>query len=101
RTTSKSTIAATSISSIVPIMACISSSSRGRHGASPTFDSVRNRSSQGGACEIAVLVDAEVGAPDKEGRFVLERGTMEWHVLKALEQQLDGVCVVPFDPEIT
>ena len=52
-------------------------------------------------CDIAVLVDAEVGERDALGRFVLERRTMEWYVLRALEQQHGNVCVVPFDPEIT
>jgi D-alanine-D-alanine ligase len=53
------------------------------------------------ACDVAVLVDEEVGEPDAQGRFVLERGTMEWYVLQTLEQQHENVCVVPFDPEIT
>jgi D-alanine-D-alanine ligase len=52
-------------------------------------------------CDIAVLVDDEVGERDRTGRFVLERGTMEWYVLQMLEQQHRSVCVVPFDPEIT
>src|ERR1700687_992232 len=52
-------------------------------------------------CNIAVLVDEEVGELDAHGRFVLERGTMEWYVLQTLEEQHGEVCVVPFDPEIT
>lgn len=52
-------------------------------------------------CDIALLVDEEVGAPDEHGCFVLDRGTMECHVFEALGQQLERVCVVPFDPELT
>jgi D-alanine-D-alanine ligase len=52
-------------------------------------------------CEIAVLVDAEVGEPDDAGDFVLERGVMEWHVVQTLQRADRSVCIVPFDPEIT
>lgn len=52
-------------------------------------------------CDIAVLVDAEVGEPDDAGRFVLERGVMEWHVVQMLRRSERSVCIVPFDPEIT
>src|SRR5688572_32285986 len=52
-------------------------------------------------CDIAVLVDEEVGDVDKAGEFVLERGTMEWHVCEALRRHDRGVSVVPFDPAIT
>ncbi|HUP95663.1 MAG TPA: hypothetical protein VM164_12205 [Burkholderiales bacterium] len=52
-------------------------------------------------CDIAVLVDEEVGDVDKAGEFVLERGTMEWHVCEALRRQDRGVSIVPFDPAIT
>jgi D-alanine-D-alanine ligase len=62
---------------------------------------MQNASSRGEPCDIAVLVDEEVGEPDREGRFVLERGTMEWYVLQTLEQQHRNICVVPFDPAIT
>jgi D-alanine-D-alanine ligase len=51
-------------------------------------------------CDIAVLVDAEVGEY-RDGAFELERGTMEWHVLEALAQRHDAIRVVPFDPQIT
>jgi hypothetical protein len=37
-------------------------------------------------CEIAVLVDAETGEPDDAGRFVLERGVMEWQVVQMLQR---------------
>ena len=47
-------------------------------------------------CDIAVLVDEEVGDVDKAGEFVLERGTMEWHVCEALRRHDRGVSVVPF-----
>src|SRR5687768_7401724 len=52
-------------------------------------------------CEVAVLVDEEVGEPDARGRFIVERGSMEAHVLRALEASGTAVCVVPFDPAIT
>lgn len=51
-------------------------------------------------CDIAVLVDAEVGEAHDDGRFVLERGVMEWHVVQTLKRERN-VCIVPFDPEIT
>src|SRR5215212_7694645 len=54
-----------------------------------------------GQCDIAVLVDEEVGDVDKTGHFVPERGTMEWHVCEALRRQNRSVSVVPFDPQIT
>lgn len=52
-------------------------------------------------CEIAVLVDEEIGARDAGGRFVVDPGTMEAHVLSSLEARHTRVCVVPFDPAIT
>jgi D-alanine-D-alanine ligase len=52
-------------------------------------------------CEIAVLVDEEIGARDAGGRFVVEPGTMEAHVLSCLEARKTRVAVVPFDPAIT
>jgi D-alanine-D-alanine ligase len=52
-------------------------------------------------CDIAVLVDEEVGERDAQERFVVERGTMEWYVLQVLQRQHRNICVVPFDPEIT
>jgi D-alanine-D-alanine ligase len=51
--------------------------------------------------QIAVLVDQEVGERDGDGRFVLERGTMEWYVLQMVEQQHDNVRVVPFEADVT
>jgi D-alanine-D-alanine ligase len=52
-------------------------------------------------CDIALLVDEEIGARDANGRFVVEAGTMEAHVLSCLEARHAQVCVVPFDPAIT
>jgi D-alanine-D-alanine ligase len=52
-------------------------------------------------CDIAVLVDAEVGEPDDAGGFVLERGVMEWQVVQMLRRDERSVCIVPFDPGIT
>jgi D-alanine-D-alanine ligase len=54
-----------------------------------------------GPCEIAVLVDEEIGARDAGGRFVVDPGTMEAHVLACLEARHAPVTVVPFDPAIT
>jgi D-alanine-D-alanine ligase len=48
-----------------------------------------------------LLVDAEVGERKKDGRFVLDRGSMEAHVLEALAARGMSVCVVAFDPAIT
>jgi D-alanine-D-alanine ligase len=59
------------------------------------------RDNGGARCDIAVLVDDEVGEVDAEGRFVLERGTMEWHVVEALKARHGAIRVVPFDPAIT
>ena len=52
-------------------------------------------------CDIAVLVDEEVGAFDDAGDFVLERGSMEWQVAEALRVEHERVRAVPFDPRIT
>ena len=51
-------------------------------------------------CDIALLVDEEVGARKGDGRFVVDRGSMEAQVLHALSTQSLDVCVVPFDPAI-
>lgn len=47
-----------------------------------------------------MLVDAEMGEVGLRGGFVLDRGTMERHVLKALRPRYPGVVVVPFGPDI-
>jgi D-alanine-D-alanine ligase len=52
-------------------------------------------------CDIALLVDEEAGERDANGRFILERGTMEMHVLQALRAQHARVEVVSFDAEVT
>lgn len=57
--------------------------------------------SRQGRCDIAVLVDEEVGERDSKGRFVVERRSMEAQVLQALRQQRHTTCVVPFNPKIT
>lgn len=54
-----------------------------------------------GACDIAVLVDEEVGERKANGRFVVDTGSMEAYVLRALVQRHSRVCVVPFEPRIT
>ena len=62
---------------------------------------MRKQSAAAGACDIALLVDEEVGERRADGRFVLERGSMEANVLSALAAHKMSVCVVPFDPAIT
>ena len=52
-------------------------------------------------CDVAVLVDEEVGARNGAGRFVVDAGCMEAYVLHALKAQHRNVVVVPFDPQIT
>ena len=54
-----------------------------------------------GECEIAVLVDEEIGERDESGRFVVESGTMEAQVLECLNARHRSVSVIPFDPDIT
>lgn len=51
-------------------------------------------------CDVVMLVDAEMGEVGLRGGFVLDRGTMERHVLKALRPRYPGVVVVPFGPDI-
>jgi D-alanine-D-alanine ligase len=55
----------------------------------------------GAPCVIALLVDEEIGTRDARGRFVVEPGTMEAHVLSCLDARHERVFVVPFDPAIT
>ena len=54
-----------------------------------------------GACDIAVLVDEEVGVRSSTGRFVVDAKSMEANVLFALKQRHRNVSVVPFDSGIT
>ena len=53
------------------------------------------------ACDVAVLVDQEVGSRSNTGRFVVDPGSMEAYVLHALKKRHARVCVVPFEPQIT
>lgn len=62
---------------------------------------MRQASARSERCDVALLVDEEVGERNADGRFVLERGVMEANVLKALTARNMSVCVVPFDPQIT
>ena len=52
-------------------------------------------------CEIALLVDEEIGARDADGRFVVDPGTMEAHVLSCVAVRHARVTEFPFDPAIT
>ena len=51
--------------------------------------------------DIAVLVDAETGERNARGEFELERGTMEWQVVRELARGHERIRVLPFDPRIT
>ena len=50
-------------------------------------------------CQIAVLVDEEVGSRDKGGSFVVDAGSMEEHVLNVLRRGAT-TAVVPFVADI-
>ena len=52
-------------------------------------------------CDIAALVDEEVGERNAGGRFVVDRGSMEAYVVHALQLGGRDVRVVPFNPQIT
>jgi D-alanine-D-alanine ligase len=52
-------------------------------------------------CDIALLVDEEAGEYASNGRFILDRGSMERQVLQALRAQHASVQVVAFDAEVT
>ena len=53
-----------------------------------------------GRCDVAMLVDAENGERGRSGRFVLDRLSMEEHVLKALRPRYRRITVVPFGPDL-
>ena len=59
------------------------------------------RENNASRCDVAVLVDEEVVERDASGRCIVERGSMEAQVLRALTAQALSACVVPFDPAIT
>jgi D-alanine-D-alanine ligase len=48
-------------------------------------------------CDIALLVDAETGAPTPGGLFTVDAGSVEAQVLRALRQHYARVVVVPSD----
>ncbi len=48
-----------------------------------------------------MLVDEEVGEHDRQGRFVVERGSMEAQVVQALAYPRRKICIVPFAPAVT
>ena len=51
-------------------------------------------------CDVAVLVDQEVGTRSTSGRFVVDAGSMEAHVVHALRARHGNVAVVPFDSAV-
>lgn len=51
-------------------------------------------------CDVAMLVDEETGSHTNSGDFVLERGSMEAHVLKCLRARYRRVETVPFGPDV-
>ena len=59
------------------------------------------RKASADACDVAVLVDEEVGARSATGRFVIDARSMESNVLWVLKQQHRNIRVVPFSPDIT
>lgn len=59
------------------------------------------RKASADACDVAVLVDEEVGARNATGRFVVDAKSMEANVLWALRQRDRRIAVVPFSPDIT
>lgn len=62
---------------------------------------MRKSSSGRNGCDIALLVDEEVGERRDDGRFVIERGSMEADVLNALSARGMSARVIPFDLQIT
>jgi len=50
-------------------------------------------------CDIALLVDEETGGYSRNGTFVVDAGSMESQVLRALRQRNDRVTVIPFDSD--
>src|SRR5215210_2788647 len=58
-------------------------------------------SSKRAICDVAVLVDEEVGERNAHGRFVVDRGSMEEYVLRALQLRHRDVHVVPFNPQVS
>ena len=61
----------------------------------------RMRKASAAPCDIAVLVDEEVGARSRTGRFIVDARSMESNVLWALRQRHRSVRVVPFSSDIT
>ena len=59
-----------------------------------------SRNSRNQRCDVAMLVDAEIGEISQSGRFVPERGSMEEKILAALRGHYPRVAVVPFGPDI-
>jgi D-alanine-D-alanine ligase len=51
-------------------------------------------------CDVAMLVDVEMGETNLAGRFVPDRGSMELQVYHALSARYRTVVVVPFGPDI-
>lgn len=61
---------------------------------------MRQRMAGSERCDVAMLVDAEIGERRKSGRFVLHRSSMEEHVFNALRPRYARITVVPFGPDI-
>ena len=58
------------------------------------------RGTKNNRCDVAMLVDAEIGEHAKSGRFIPDRGSMEEKVFAALRPRYPQVAVVPFGPDI-
>jgi len=58
------------------------------------------RKRHGKRCDVALLVDKEVGERRRDGRFVVDRGTMEAYILGCLGARYRNITVVPFDQSV-
>lgn len=54
----------------------------------------------GARCDVAMLVDAEVGEWLPSGQFLLDRGSMEVKVLAMLRSRYSNVVTLPFGPDV-
>lgn len=50
-------------------------------------------------CDVVLLVDQETGHRTRNGEFIVDRGSVESQVLRALRQQYRRIAVVPYDSD--
>jgi len=60
----------------------------------------KSRRNKKAGCGIAILVDAETGHRNRDGRFVPDRASVEAYVLRALRSRYRDAVVVPFGPDV-